>query len=40
VMNAMMVKYAGKREDLESLPGVKHVYPVRQFSEISIAQWR
>jgi len=29
VMNAMMVKYSGRRQDLEALPGVKHVYPVR-----------
>ena len=29
VMNALMVKYAGNRADLEALPGVKHVYPVR-----------
>ena len=29
VMNSILVKYAGSRQDLESLPGVKHVYPVR-----------
>jgi len=33
VMNAMMVKYAGKREDLQALSGVKHVYPVRRFKK-------
>ena len=43
VMNAMMVKYGGKREDLEALPGVKRVYPVRRMKQnldraISLAQ--
>ena len=33
VMNAVMVKYAGARQDLESMPGVKTVYPVRRLQK-------